>query len=494
MSNIEVRSIDIPTHLLHKFRQQVSAAAAAPKTMNSSLYQSNFEEFLNKTENFDKEFLLIADDYIRRLKTQAINFDYDFPGKLINGDISVRINSVDKRLVLNKRGRINLLKLLAEKKLLFDYKQSVLFNSANIKFTQDFLNSLNEDKLIEQLKTLKSSSNLDKLASILLAKFSNDAGKVKEVLETAYGVHVEGLNEHLDLTEQGIEVTPYEVRSNLQSLLIEVLRRDKGTQFSEVADAYINAKSSVERGRFADLLLTNYPKADVTEFFQDQAMHEIDSSPNSIQLELKLDAIRRYSAMNTSNKLKTLSDILQSTKNLDVIRQLLNEMTKSKDFKQEQFIEEIMKQMRSEKKPMILFAVLNMNRMDLQFLLSPLSKNVEDFMEALLNTIPNLKSRIEDLSNDYTNIELFPSATGSNNDEPSNLFDNLINWFKSKFSITNLVECLFNPQSNRVATDNSLSLLGVMHDKDMIEFHAPKGYVSREAQASKLLKTAIGLE
>jgi hypothetical protein len=493
MSNTEIDSLNIPNPLLFKFRQQVQAASKAPRTMESSLFQNNFVSFLNKSENFDKEFLLIANDYIKKLRAQAINFDYDFPSKLINGDISVRINSVDKRLVLNKRGRTNLLKLLAEKKLLFDYKQSALFNSANMKFTQDFLNSLNEDKLVEQLKTLKSSSNLDKLASILLAKFSNDAGKVKEVLETAYGVHVEGLNEHLDLTEQGIEVTPYEVRSNLQSLLIEVLRRDKGTQFSEVADAYINAKSSVERGRFADLLLTNYPKGDVTEFFQDQAMHEIDSSPNSIQLELKLDAIRRYSAMNTSNKLKTLSDILQSTKNLEVIRQLLNEMTRSKGFKHENLIEEIVKQMKSDSKPMILFALLNMNHSDLQSLLNPLSKNVEEFMETLMSTIPNLKSKIEDISNDFTNIELISNNRAVNSQESINLFDSLIDWFKSKFSIPNLVECLFNPKSNQVAKDNSLSLLGLMPDRDMIEFHAPRAYASRETQASNLLKSAIGL-
>jgi len=472
--------IPISPELQTRFREQILAAQPKNATAIASQpaqLEKNFKEFLQTTEKTDGEFYRAADLYIKKFKQNGTNFDYDLPQRLLNEK-----NIVD----FNDTGKANLIQLLVKHRLLFAPKQITLLSDEHKTLMAKALDMISENELVANLKNLKWTEKLDKLAKLLMEHYQNDAREVQNLLEKAYGPKTS----FAEIAEKLLagEIEPIgkspsrDVRTNLQNLLLEVIKLEPNSDVEGSIDLYKAAEDDYERNKVAELIKAKFPKQAV-EIFQTIAMDNSEEHSSSQELNLRKNAISQYAAMNAKNCTETLVEIMLASKQPSVIYHVLLELFQRKDFKLDNLFAVIKNEIAEHKASAVLFTLLNKDANSISQLMHKIGKETNDLFKLLLAKIPKLDDALDAVEASFDLKEYVKEDSKKQ----------VIDWVLDKFPILNVIKEFLSPESDATTQANAIALLGRIEDKKMIDFHRPNYGSQAQTVASRELAQALGL-
>ncbi len=490
--------IQIAAPLQRQFREQIASAQidsikAEPK---SAKLERNFKEFLQSTEITNSEFYHTADWYITQLKQHAANFDRDLPSRLFEEKANT---SEDRNIeAFGNKGKANLIKLLIKYNLLFHPKQIALLSDKNRDLMVNAITKMPEDDLIENLRHLNLDDNLNKLAELLMKRYQNDTRAIQDTLEIAYGTE-RSLSDALSEDDaSAVTKNPsYSVRSNLQSLLLEVIKLDSNSDSDKFIDLYTNAKEDPDRTDIAKLIKEKFPEQAV-EIFQGLAMAPLEEHPLSQEINLRKHAIREYANMNAKNCTKTLMGIATSLRHPEIIYQTLVELFKRDDFNLDEIFKAINRAIDENKASSILFTLLKFDPASMTTPIKKAGVKAINFFQTLMAKVPELAKALDAIDSDFTlqehatdlGQEPAESWKQEQTNEPS---FNIINWITNKFSIGSIVKEFLAPHSNEIVQNNAMHLLSRIKNQDMIAFHKAGKWNSDTAETSRNFAQNLGL-
>jgi hypothetical protein len=405
--------------------------ATKPKPL--LLYKKNFLELLQSTENTDTTFYNLVKDYERKFANNAFHLKDVVFENLLNGKL--------KGKAFN-----NLMNFLIKDKRLFGNEFKFLFVENFRDIVHSYLKTLDENILVAAFKsfTIVDSSFCKTLAKDLLNNFNLE--DIEAIIRKAYGNDVMSLSDALSNFEfESMDKTPYPIRQNLQSLLVELYREGMSTgreEFNILTDKFLQVGDSREREKLANLLKEKYPSY-ALEFFQQLAMDE------NLDLQfpdIRLHAIKEYASLNPINVEQTLLNIIEQSTDDEFRGSVLNILASLSDYDNDKLIKKL------NEDTTLLTTLIKQSKDKLESLCSSFSLRFSDFINQIFTrvnnfgeTVGNLKKQFQD---DY---------------EKSSIKHILAN-----INLRNLINALF--ESNQIQRDNSEHLLDAIDDNRLISF------------------------